>query len=305
MKKQKTIEPFVREVKLSAFFDKMPAAFRRSIKEIISDISEIKIVRVNSQFELKELDDKKQTMTAYASTRRLDHDGDIIMPMGCKTDIYKMNPVVLMAHDYQSLPIAKVLDITPDPYGVLEKIEFAPTERGQEAWQLVKGGFLNTLSAGFMADDVFYREDDEFTSLCDKFQREWPEFKGCDRDRVRRIVKSWTLFETSLCAVPANPYALVQDVAKGKIKLSDEMTKRLELEKYMKTTEHEPPIVPEPAPAIKPEPAKPATDIKEIAIIRPAIEKINIRQTLTESALSDMIEKIVTKVIAKRRGIIG
>lgn len=307
-KKQKPQDDkaFIREIKLTSFFDKMPAEFRAKIKEVFPDIPTIKIVRIPNIFEIKELNEGKRRMTAYASTRRLDHDGDIVVPSvqfgckGCNTELYKMNPIVLFAHDYSSLPIAKSIETTPDSYGVLSLIEFAETERGEETWQLVKGGFLNTLSAGFVADKVSYREDDDFTKLCDQFQAGWPEFKGCDRDKVRRIVKDWTLFEKSLVPVPSNPYALVQDVAKGKIKLSEEMFKRLDLDKYKgEPTE---PIPAEPTePEIKIIPATPLM-LRQISQIR---QINNIKQTLTESALADIAGSILEKSIDRRRGLIG
>lgn len=290
-----TDKAFIREVKLTSFLDKMPVEFRTKIKEVFEDVPAIKIVRLSNVFEIKEMNEGKRRMTAYASTRRLDHDGDIVVPSeqfgckGCNTELYKLNPVVLLAHDYHSLPVAKSVEVTPDSYGVLSIIEFAETERGEESWQLVKGGFLNTLSAGFVADKVAYREDDDFTKLCDKFQAGWPEFKACDRDKVRRIVKDWTLFEKSLVAVPSNPYALVQEVTKGKIKLSDEMYKRLDLDKYKE--------------------AKPTDEIRISPLADPPKASIkvinNIKETLTESALADMVGKIVKNIIDRRRGLVG
>ena len=74
--------------------------------------------------EIKGIDEKEQTLTAYVSTGARDRMNEVLDPAGIDMSNYKKNPVVLWAHDYTKPPIGKAMWIKKDGVGVLSKVKF-------------------------------------------------------------------------------------------------------------------------------------------------------------------------------------
>src|SRR5262245_44347605 len=67
-------------------------------------------------------DSRRVTFTI--TTDAVDRDRDVIHAAGWKLDAYRKNPVVLFAHDYKSLPIARAVDIRQTEHGISATAEF-------------------------------------------------------------------------------------------------------------------------------------------------------------------------------------
>lgn len=107
------------------------------------------------QREIKGLIEKTATggYRVLASTAATDRQGEIIAQDGWDLKNFMKNPVMLWAHDYSSLPVAKVTSFPNDLRGLVADYEFAPAEGNPMAQQiktLVDGGFLNAVSVGFI-----------------------------------------------------------------------------------------------------------------------------------------------------------
>lgn len=138
--------------------------------------------------QLKGLFERKDNeIIGIASTGTVDRDGESINQNGWDLKNFLKNPVILAGHDWWSFPIGKATEIAVKDGQLMFSMVFATTEKGQEAYQLVKEGVLNAFSVGFMP-------------------KEW---NPNDPDRIEKA----ELFEISLVSVPANPEAVV--MAKG------------------------------------------------------------------------------------------
>ena len=146
----------------------------------------------------------ERALSVVITTNDVDRSGDIVEPKGAKLTNFKKNPVVLMAHDYQGLPIGKAADLTKNDTGITAKVIF-PEEGtyplADTVFNLYKQGFMKAWSIGFIpikSEDI---TDDE--------------------DKDSKIVsygkrfKTWELLEFSACSVPANPNALGNMLSKG------------------------------------------------------------------------------------------
>jgi uncharacterized protein len=147
--------------------------------------------------EIKGIDDKEGTLTAYISTDTRDRMDEVLDPEGMDMTNYKKNPVVLWAHDYSQPPIGKALWVKRDGVGIISKVKFASTAFAQEIFQLYKEGFLKAFSVGFIPKDT--KEGD-----------------GEKQPRCR--FTKWELLEYSAVPVPANPDALALAIQKGILK---------------------------------------------------------------------------------------
>ncbi len=154
--------------------------------------------------------DKGRVVRFRASTPAVDRHGTVVRPDGIRTDQFEKNPIFLWGHDgYGGL-------MKPDPESVIGRVvgwekgpeafdvdvEFAPAEanpKAEMAFRLVKSGFLNTVSIGFLP--IKWHEE------------RVPGEAGAEE--VRTVYDEVELLEVSLVPVPSNPeaVALVRDIA--------------------------------------------------------------------------------------------
>ena len=128
---------------------------------------------------------------AVATDASIDRDGEIVDPAGIDMKNFERNPVLLYAHDYRSDPIGKVLNIKLDGNRILFTPQFAigVSDRAKQYYEMVKAGFLNAFSIGFIPKEYKDRQNTDGTTS--------------------RVFTRSELLEISLVPVPANPNALV------------------------------------------------------------------------------------------------
>jgi len=164
------------------------------------------ILKYSSTF--KDLGDGKLELTA--SDESVDRDGDIIRAKGWDLKNYRKNPIVLFAHQYDSLPVAKAEKTWVEGDKLKSLFEFAPTQDAQDIYSLYKGGFLNAFSVGFIPtkwNDIPNEDPESFS-------------------RGREFTKQ-ELLEISCVPVPSNPLALQNAMSKG-LNVPQEMLKMSE-----------------------------------------------------------------------------
>jgi len=146
--------------------------------------------------ETKTVDDEAGIYEALISTEAVDRDGDIVVADGADIKNYMKNPVVLWAHDYRSLPVAKALKIeVMERIGIKATFQFpepGTSEQADAVRKLWAGGFLNATSIGFIPKEWEEREGDE----------------DADDYLYPRKINTWELLEFSIVPVPANQEAL-------------------------------------------------------------------------------------------------
>jgi HK97 family phage prohead protease len=116
-----------------------------------------------------------------ASTATIDRQGESIDQAGWDLANYKLNPVILWAHDYSSLPIGKGIVEMVDNKLTVEIVfaTMAENPEGVKVQNLVDAGILTALSVGFIP-----------------------------MERNGNIITKSELLEISVVPVPANPEAL-------------------------------------------------------------------------------------------------
>jgi HK97 family phage prohead protease len=140
-----------------------------------------------------EKDSRRVTFTI--STASVDRDRDIISVDGWELANFKKSGVVLWAHDYRNLPVARSLKVWKEDDKLKSTAEFATAETypfADTVYRMVKGGFLRATSVGFRPLKWNFNE----------------ERSGVD-------FLSQELLEWSVVPVPANPQALVEASASG------------------------------------------------------------------------------------------
>jgi len=115
-------------------------------------------------------------------TSGLQADGLALNMRGCRLERYRSNPVLLLNHDHQKLPIGQVADITVFDDRIEGRLDFDDDDEAQRIERRVRKGTVRGLSIGF-------------------------ETHG--RPGPRGQVDDWTLTETSLVGVPMDQKALI------------------------------------------------------------------------------------------------
>jgi hypothetical protein len=142
-------------------------------------------------FELRELKAAADgwEFSGYASTfGNVDVGGDVVLP-GAFTASLKSRPKpkLFWQHDSHE-PLGVVTALREDDRGLFGEWKISKTTRGQDAYQLLKDGAIDSMSIGYIPTDS--------------------EFKD---DGVREL-KSVDLLEVSLVSIPMNTEALVTSV---------------------------------------------------------------------------------------------
>lgn len=143
--------------------------------------------------EKMEASDNENSIVGWASKPTMDRDRELILANAWQLDNYRKNPVVMLAHDYHTLPVGKCLWIKSTESGLRFKCKFANTDRGKEVYSLYRDQFLNGFSVGFKPrpNGVI----DNPTEI---------KYKG-----VKRLFTDVELMEISCVPIPANQDAMV------------------------------------------------------------------------------------------------
>ena len=162
--------------------------------------------------EKSETNDEEKSIVGWGSRPTPDRDKELILSSAWNLDNYRKNPIILLSHNYSSLPIGKALWVKEVPgQGLKFKAKFANSERGNEVYELFRDGILNAFSVGFSPREGGYIDNPTEE-----------KFKG-----LKRVYKDVDLLEISCVAVPANADALVEFVKSGKVK-NKQLKKELE-----------------------------------------------------------------------------
>jgi len=107
--------------------------------------------------EIKAVGDRRIAFTI--STANLDRHGDTVAVDGWDTDAYMRNPVVLFGHNYDAPPIGRCVSLRKTSNALIATAEFATADlnpMGDSVYKMVKAGFLNATSVGFLPKE--YRD---------------------------------------------------------------------------------------------------------------------------------------------------
>lgn len=176
------------------------------------------MIKFYTEMEIKTAKEER-TVEFIASKEIVDRDGDIVKVAGIDIKNYKKDPVVLWAHDHRGLPVAKSIRTWKTRDGLLKiKPQFPEMEVyafADTVYKLVKGGYLNTVSIGFIPN-------------YEKIEHVDPKKnKGASR-----IYNEVELLEVSIVPVPSNPEALIQSRGITKA-LADNVIDELELQELL------------------------------------------------------------------------
>ncbi len=148
--------------------------------------------------EVKVENDDRRELLFTISSDSVDRDGDKIAVDGWQLDAYRKNPVVLWAHDYRNLPIARSEKVWIEAGKLKSLARFVPqdiSDFADRVYRLYKAGFLSATSVGFRPVKWAWTEDKDRKLGIDFEQQE--------------------LLEYSAVPVPANPDALIEARAAG------------------------------------------------------------------------------------------
>ncbi len=152
--------------------------------------------------EIKEaVGDRTLEFTITAENRA--RDGEVVKADGGQFENYNKNPVVLWAHDYQSLPVGKTVKLERKGASIVSTVQFPTVEEyayADTVYKLCKGGYLNAVSIGFIPIDVQ---------------------QGKSEKEPSRTFTKWEMLEYSIVPVPSNPDALRNAVTAGLITIKE------------------------------------------------------------------------------------
>jgi len=127
------------------------------------------------------------------SSEALDRHGEKIHIQGINTKEYMQNPTVLWAHNYENLPLGKIIKLWKSDGKLMGRISFATdiVPFAKTVYDLIKAGVLNAVSIGGLVKE--YAQDKGITDYT--------------------TIAKMDMVELSVVPVGANPEALVTSKA--------------------------------------------------------------------------------------------
>jgi HK97 family phage prohead protease len=154
-------------------------------------------------------DGKEMTARFLITTPTKDRHGDVVIPDGCRDYIgeYERNPVVLLNHNQDGMPIAtSTLEFAGR--GIVATAKFhGKTRESDEAFALVDCGVLRGCSIGFNPKEAEIHEG-KLEQLEDGGVVKFEPY-------ISFTFLKWALLEWSVVAVPANAEAVRLSLEKG------------------------------------------------------------------------------------------
>jgi HK97 family phage prohead protease len=123
----------------------------------------------------------RSPIRAVLATSRKQADGYALSMAGARLGRFRANPVLMTVHDYKSLPVGRISDISIERDRITGRLLFPSDAEGQALEQRVRDGFINAVSIGY---DVI------------------------ESDRAGQV-SAWSLTEVSLVGVPMDADALI------------------------------------------------------------------------------------------------
>ena len=178
------------------------------------------ITKVNS------VNDETGECDCIISTEDCDRVGDIVMSSGIDTTEFKKIPSVYVNHNYAGLPVATCEELVHKDKSIQAKIKFVTAVPAiRNIFELVKAGALRGVSIGFEGIDSFVKGTKEFDDYVKSIG-----LADSVRERVRRIFKTWKLYEFSVCSVPANSNCYIKSLVDAKQEVSPDFNKVMGIE---------------------------------------------------------------------------
>jgi len=139
---------------------------------------------------------ESRTATFIASNEEPDRYGDIIRTEGWDLDNFLKNPVLLFGHKSRELPIGRVTKVAKDTLErrLIAEVEFVSkdiSEFADSVYKMVKAGFLNAVSVGFLPTKMP-------NDIKDPVSNQWTGYEFVGQE----------LLELSVVPVPAVPGAI-------------------------------------------------------------------------------------------------
>ena len=150
-------------------------------------------IRAGFDTEVKAAEGESRRMTFTISTASVDRMGDTIAVEGWDLADFRKNPVVLWAHDQGAPPVGKATRVAVEKGKLVADVEFTPpgmSAFNDTVYAMLKGGFLNATSVGFLPTEWKFADDPGRRAGIDFLKQQ--------------------LLEFSVVPVPANAEALVQ-----------------------------------------------------------------------------------------------
>lgn len=142
--------------------------------------------------------DESRVLTFTISTDSIDRHGDSVAIDGWTLENFRKNPVVLWAHDYRSMPVAKSLSEWVEGNKLKARAEFTPKDLSRfndTVFEMYKQGFMSAVSVGFSPKKWVWAEAEDRRYGIDFVEQE--------------------LLEFSAVPVPANAEALIEARSAG------------------------------------------------------------------------------------------
>lgn len=192
--------------------------FKTDLKFNPNSVIERKEVFINK---VQSVNDEEGSCECIISTEEPDRVGDVVVSTGIDTSEFKKIPSVYVNHNYAALPVAVCESLVHKGKEIIAKIKFVTAVPAiKNIFELVKAGALRGVSIGFEPQEMLQKGTREFDTYVKDAMMD-----SAILSKIRRIFKTWKLYEFSVCSVPANSSCYIKSLIDAKQEVSPDLAK--------------------------------------------------------------------------------
>ena len=143
-----------------------------------------------------EVDEGNQEVVSVINTDSVDQDREVVLPEGANVAPFERLKSVYYNHDYGELPVGALRKLQFKESASVWRMRYKPSKTtfGGDVYRLIQDGAINGMSIGFESVDSGPPTEGEIAKY----------------GKIKRIHRTWNLFEVSVTPMPCNPDAMIE-----------------------------------------------------------------------------------------------
>jgi len=202
------------KISLKKFINYLPAQSQESLNKRLSEIESDNayLKRISMVGDLTIYKGEERIVLATITKLMRDRDNEVVISRGVDLTEYEKNPIILVNHNWSSLPVGRALFTNTYDDRIRQKIQFDEDEQSKTIFNKYKSKSLRSFSIGFIPLKIAEYGSPEFSKYADfVIQSGYMDIN--EVEQTKRFITKSILIENSVVTIPANTDAIAEAIS--------------------------------------------------------------------------------------------
>jgi len=202
------------KISLKKFINYLPAQSQESLNKRLSEIESDNayLKRISMVGDLTIYKGEERIVLATITKLMRDRDNEVVISRGVDLTEYEKNPIILVNHNWSSLPVGRALFTNTYDDRIRQKIQFDEDEQSKTIFNKYKSKSLRSFSIGFIPLKIAEYGSPEFSKYADFVIQSGYMDLG-EVEQTKRFISKSILIENSVVTIPANTDAIAEAIS--------------------------------------------------------------------------------------------